>query len=613
MPSKQHHLVTRRMMLTGSLAATTLALASCTSKDGQAQASVSASPSKPATPRTLRLASSAPPVYLDPALANDSESFRITRQVYETLISIDPNTGSPIAGLAEAWTESEDGLRYTFTLRRGVTFHDGSAFNAKAVVANFNRWVKLPKPLAARASEGFGHVFHHEENLPKLPIEAELKLTVEKGEDLTEEQRTAEALRLAELEKLKTVFAGDLFSGKSSGGSASYFAGIEATDDYTVTLKLRRRRVGVIEAFTLPGMAIASPNSLTGGPKANPGESLLTAPVGTGPYKFVSNADGIVKLELFADYWDKAKLENNPNHPQLVEVSSISSPYNRESALMAEEIDGFDTVSVDIMRTLVRNAKVVVQRDPFSVLYLGMDRRNTWLAKADFRKAIAHAIDRGSLADKLFLQGSKAAQSILPPTFGVPDPEDTITHSVDKAKALLAGLGYKGELIEFAYPLRVSRSYLPLPERTFAQLAEDLATVGIRIKPRPIPWTDGYVQKIRSKDFTGLHLLGFSGGYRLEDDFISGILDTKEHEFGYTSKLLDSQALVARSLPAGDERTAALTGILRTLNTDLPLVPLVFPISALAFNSNVTYYPSSPMLNESYLDVQMTNSPALSS
>ncbi|MGP9782226.1 ABC transporter substrate-binding protein [Glutamicibacter sp. AOP12-B1-11] len=613
MPSKQQLLVTRRLLLTGSLAATTLALASCTSKTGEGVASASASASEPAIPRTLRLAASAPPVSLDPALANDNESFRITRQVYETLISIDANTGSPIAGLAEAWTQSEDGLRYTFTLRRGVRFHDGSEFNAAAVVANFNRWVKLPKDLQLRSSQGFMHVFHHEKDIPKLPTEAELKLKLDKDTTATEEQQAAETQRLAELEKLKAIYAQDLFTGKSLGGSASYFAGVEATEPYVLTLKLRRPRAGLIEALTLPGMAIAAPDSLTGGPKSNPSEALLTAPSGTGPYKFVSNDQGTVNLELFADYWDKTKLSNNPNHPEAVVVSPIPSPYNRESALMAEEIDGFDMVSVDIMRTLVRNAKVVVQRDPFSVLYLGLDHRNEWLAKPEFRMAITHAVNRGRLADNLFLQGSKSAQSILPPAFGVPEPEGTLNHSSEKAKQLLADIEYKGEIIEFAYPLRVSRNYLPLPERTFAQLAEDLAAVGIRIKPRPIAWTDGYVDTVRSTEFNGMHLLGFSGGYRLEDDFISGILDAKEHEFGYTSKLLDSQVLVARSLPPGEERTAAMTAILATLNTDLPLVPLVFPISALAFNPNVTYYPSSPMLNESYLDVQMTNSPALSS
>lgn len=543
----------------------------------------------------------------------DNESFRVTRQVYETLIDINPDTGGAVAGLAEAWTESPDGLRYTFTLRQGVLFHDGTELNAKAVVANFNRWENLSATLRADSTQGFTDVFHFGSDIPKLPTVKDLEKEFQGVEGPTEAELAAQQLRLKQLEELATQYKTDLFEGKSKDGTASYFESVKATDTYLVTLNLRRRLPGLIEALTLPGMAIAAPSALTGGPKENPAQSLSTKPVGTGPYTFVSNKDGVVRLEIFKDYWNQSRLAENKTHPEVALISSVPSPYNREGALLADEIDGFDMVSVDTMRTLVRNAKVVVQRDPFSVLYLGMDQRNKWLAKPEFRMAIAHAVNRTSLAEKLFLQGSKNASTLLPSALSIPAPEETPNHDTTKAKTLLADLGYNGEEIEFAYPLRVSRNYLPLPERTFAQIADDLAAAGIRVKPRPIAWTDGYVQTVQSKDFNGLHLLGFSGGYRSADDFLSGILSSKENEFGYTSPLLDSQVMLARSIPAGEAQTAAYADILTTLNADLPVLPLVFPISALAFNGNVTFYPPSPMLNECYADVQMTNSPSISS
>lgn len=613
MPEMPLNLVSRRALLTGTLATTALALAACTGNSGTAgSASPAASASATPVPRTLRLAAAAPPVKFDPAIVADNESFRVTRQVYETLIDIDPDTGGAVAGLAEAWTESPDGLRYTFTLRQGVLFHDGTELSAKAVVANFNRWENLSATLRADSTQGFTDVFHFGSDIPKLPTVEDLEKEFQGVEGPTEAELAAQQLRLKQLEELATQYKTDLFEGKSKGGTASYFESVKATDTYLVTLNLRRRLPGLIEALTLPGMAIAAPSALTGGPKENPAQSLSTKPVGTGPYTFVSNKDGVVRLEIFKDYWNQSRLAENKTHPEVALISSVPSPYNREGALLADEIDGFDMVSVDTMRTLVRNAKVVVQRDPFSVLYLGMDQRNKWLAKPEFRMAIAHAINRTSLAEKLFLQGSKNASTLLPSALSIPAPEETPNHDTTKAKTLLADLGYNGEEIEFAYPLRVSRNYLPLPERTFAQIADDLAAVGIRIKPRPIAWTDGYVQTVQSKDFNGLHLLGFSGGYRSADDFLSGILSSKENEFGYTSPLLDSQIMLARSIPAGEAQTAAYADILTTLNADLPVLPLVFPISALAFNGNVTFYPPSPMLNECYADVQMTNSPSIS-
>ncbi|MGP5698658.1 ABC transporter substrate-binding protein [Glutamicibacter arilaitensis] len=614
MPETPLNLVSRRALLTGTLATTALALAACTGNSGTASsASPAASASSAPVPRTLRLAAAAPPVKFDPAIVADNESFRVTRQVYETLIDINPDTGGAVAGLAEAWTESPDGLRYTFTLRQGVLFHDGTELNAKAVVANFNRWENLSATLRADSTQGFTDVFHFGSDIPKLPTVKDLEKEFQGVEGPTEAELAAQQLRLKQLEELATQYKTDLFEGKSKDGTASYFESVKATDTYLVTLNLRRRLPGLIEALTLPGMAIAAPSALTGGPKENPAQSLSTKPVGTGPYTFVSNKDGVVRLEIFKDYWNQSRLAENKTHPEVALISSVPSPYNREGALLADEIDGFDMVSVDTMRTLVRNAKVVVQRDPFSVLYLGMDQRNKWLAKPEFRMAIAHAVNRTSLAEKLFLQGSKNASTLLPSALSIPAPEETPNHDTTKAKTLLADLGYNGEEIEFAYPLRVSRNYLPLPERTFAQIADDLAAAGIRVKPRPIAWTDGYVQTVQSKDFNGLHLLGFSGGYRSADDFLSGILSSKENEFGYTSPLLDSQVMLARSIPAGEAQTAAYADILTTLNADLPVLPLVFPISALAFNGNVTFYPPSPMLNECYADVQMTNSPSISS
>lgn len=79
-------------------------------------------------------------VALDPAIVTDGESFRVTENVYDTLLTFGEQDTTVQPSLAKEWTVSEDGLTYTFTLEEGVTFHDGTAFNADAVVQNFERW-----------------------------------------------------------------------------------------------------------------------------------------------------------------------------------------------------------------------------------------------------------------------------------------------------------------------------------------------------------------------------------------------------------------------------------------------------------------------------------------
>ena len=62
------------------------------------------------------------------------------------LVTLKPGTGDDIVpGLAESWTLSSDGLTYTFKIRSGVKFSDGTDLDAAAVKFNFDRWLNLPQ------------------------------------------------------------------------------------------------------------------------------------------------------------------------------------------------------------------------------------------------------------------------------------------------------------------------------------------------------------------------------------------------------------------------------------------------------------------------------------
>ncbi|MFC6760692.1 ABC transporter substrate-binding protein [Sulfitobacter porphyrae] len=81
----------------------------------------------------------AEPKSLDPAAVTAVNDFRILMNVYDGLVRYKDGTLEVEPALATDWTISEDGTVYTFTLREGVSFHDGSAFDAEAVKFNFDR------------------------------------------------------------------------------------------------------------------------------------------------------------------------------------------------------------------------------------------------------------------------------------------------------------------------------------------------------------------------------------------------------------------------------------------------------------------------------------------
>lgn len=76
---------------------------------------------------------------LDPALVLDGESAKVCDMIYDTLIQYRDDTTEISPGLAEAWDSSADGLTWTFYLRQGVQFHDGTPLDADAVVFSFTR------------------------------------------------------------------------------------------------------------------------------------------------------------------------------------------------------------------------------------------------------------------------------------------------------------------------------------------------------------------------------------------------------------------------------------------------------------------------------------------
>jgi len=88
---------------------------------------------------TLIIARSGDSPGLDVADETDGESFYIGSQVYDSLLKFEYGSTRVEPALAESWEVSEDGLEWTFYLRKGVKFHDGTDFNADAVLYNFDR------------------------------------------------------------------------------------------------------------------------------------------------------------------------------------------------------------------------------------------------------------------------------------------------------------------------------------------------------------------------------------------------------------------------------------------------------------------------------------------
>lgn len=87
---------------------------------------------------TLKLGYSSEPPTMDPRVSGATHAWRLFYNIFDQLVVQDTETGDFLPGLATSWEVSADGLIYTFELKEGVMFHDGTPFNAEAVKFTFD-------------------------------------------------------------------------------------------------------------------------------------------------------------------------------------------------------------------------------------------------------------------------------------------------------------------------------------------------------------------------------------------------------------------------------------------------------------------------------------------
>lgn len=535
-----------------------MSVTSCTGVPAPSPSSTTPTPSASAElTATFNFGTAVQPLGLDPALSSDVESQRITRQILEGLVGVDQTTGQPTPLLATEWSESNEGRTYTFKLRSGVTFQDGTPFNADAVCANFNRWFAF----------------------------------------------SAELRRKAPGSSFKGVF-----KAHSDEAALSIFKSCTAPTADTVQIDLTQRFTAFLQALTLPAFAIASPAALAAGKadvldRTRGGQALSAYgahPVGTGPFSLKSWDEGSVTLVSNPSYWgDRGQIAT-------INFVAYNHPQARLQALLDGKIDGYDAVTVGNFDQLVKRGKQIVQRDPFSVMYLGINQEIPVLQNQKVRQAIELAIDKETLIRRFFIDNTAAATQFVPPKIsGFNKDAPALGHDPAKAKEYLKEAGYAGEALRFYYPLNVTRPYLPTPEKVYAEISRQLTAAGFNIQPVPVDWSDGYLQKVQSPGDHALHLLGWNGSYSDADNFVGPLFGEKNGEFGYQDPQVFSKINRARGLPEGEERDEQYHTINAQIAASVPAVPIAFPISALALSDRVVSYPASPVLNEVFTKVQL--------
>jgi peptide/nickel transport system substrate-binding protein len=133
----------------------------------------------PAPPATIIVGHASDALSLDPARVTDSESAEVTEQVFDHLVRYRQNSTEVEPSLATAWDVSADGRVWTFHLRRGVYFHDGTPFDADAVVFSLDRQRDPRHPFHQSDFNYWETTFRNIQSVEKVDVQT-VRITIER-------------------------------------------------------------------------------------------------------------------------------------------------------------------------------------------------------------------------------------------------------------------------------------------------------------------------------------------------------------------------------------------------------------------------------------------------
>jgi peptide/nickel transport system substrate-binding protein len=391
--------LTRRAVMVGSAAATAAAIA--VGRFGSAEAA-----GGPAAHAVQRSQEGNTLVYalgfdvdgtLDPQVTNFDSTIRVTLNVCEPLVWM-PDATTIVPALAESWEVSPDGLAYTFKLKQGVTFHDGTPFNADAVKYTFDRVVALDKYTAQAVAAG----------TPAdqvAPTDADMVITPGQSHD-----------------------------------QIGPYDHSEVIDDYTIKMVLKRPFAPFLTGLN-GYLGIVSPTAVQQMGLAE----FARKPVGTGPYmvKEWVEADHIT-LEKNPNYnWGSSFFKNTgPGAFDTIEFKIIPDASVRTGTLQSDEtqyVDDVDPLQIEDLKSNP-DLEVIEKGQPGSgwVLLFNVDgklRAGKPQLDAAVRQALSYAIDKDAFNQSVFGGlNTPAASPLMKPTFAYEPKTETI-YTYDKAKA----------------------------------------------------------------------------------------------------------------------------------------------------------------------------------
>lgn len=459
-----------------------------------------------ASAKTLVYCSEGSPEGFNPSLYTSGTTFDASsRQVFNRLVEFERGTTKIVPALAESWQVSNDGLRYTFRLRKGVKFHTtrnftpSRDFNADDVLYSFERqW-------------DANHPYH-----------------------------------------------------KVSGGTYEYFQGMSMpdlikdiikVDDYTVQFVLNAPEAPFIANMAMDFASILSAEYANKMMSAGTPERVDLDPVGTGPYQLVQyQKDAVIRYKAHPDYW-KGVASIDTLIFAITPDASV-----RYQKLKAGECHVMPYPNPADIKAMQEDPEInVLEQEGLNVGYLAFNVEHKPFDDKRVRQALNMAINKQAIIDAVFQGAGKIAKNPIPPTIWSYN-ENTKDYPYDpaQAKALLAEAGVTN-LKTNIWAMPVQRPYNPNARRMAEIIQADWAKVGVEAEIVSFEWGE-YLKRSKNGEHDTV-LLGWTGDNGDPDNFLYVLLGCDAAKDGtnrarWCYQPFNDLLIQAKRTNSTDERTA---------------------------------------------------------
>jgi len=493
---------------------------------------------------------------LDPGDVTDGESIQRMDNIFEGLVEFKSGTTEIEPCLATSWEVSEDGKEITFHLREGVKFHDGTDFNADAVIFSFARQYDTNHPYYQYGEWPYWGWMY-----------------------------------------------GDIDK-------------VEKIDDYTVKIVMKNINASIMTSFAMFTVNIVSP---TNAEKYKEDAFKNPCGTGPFKFvEWVK--DDHITLEANENYWrERASLDKlifkvipDPSARLMAlevgEVQGIEYPNpadldrikaNQDLVLMSQPGMNVGYMAMNEGYGYIDENKNAV-RDIADEPLVKTPGYFEPLTKKEVRQAINMAIDKQSIVDNLYMGTAIKAKNGMPPfMLGYNEDIEDYPYDPERAKALLAEAGYPDGFEVTLYVMPVSRPYMFDPPKIGEAIQSYLAAVGITVKFYQVDWGTYLQETMEGKH--QMCLLGWTGDNGDPDNFMNVLYGANVCSIGtagnyafYTNST--NQELLSAALGTYDEekRAAYYKKAQEMIHEDAGYVYLAHSTQNIVFRTNVKGYVLNP-------------------